>query len=309
MSVGLDLSGSRFRSIRRQGDRLAARSASAVYAIILDNPARRELFAERRVPYAEFGMNLILYGDAAMEWSNRLSVSAIPLCGNAGLQIDDRVIRQVITALIEGLLPMPKARPDDCCLTLPGGTDAMKPPVAEFIGQVVRNFGYRPWLTSPSLAVVLSELSDTGMNGLGIHLGAQCCEVSVVRQGREILKFDIARGFGRSDSGATQPEAAAGEILEGHSEALREIFATAAYELQRRPERKALATPVTMSVSGEIAMSPGFADIIPACAQHASWPFALRAVRVAAAPEWAAARGCLIQAELEQLADPSRQVA
>lgn len=311
MSIGLDLGGSHFRSLRRQGDRLIARSSSAVYAIILDNPARRALFAERGVPYAEFGMNLILFGDAAMEWSHRLSVSAIPLCGDAGLQIEDRVIRQVIAALIEGLLPIPDNRPDDCCLTLPGGLDALKPRVAEFFSQVVREFGYRPWFTSPSLAVVLSELSDTGMSGLGIHLGVAACVFSVVRQGREIARFDIARGFGRHHSLATSspPDEAAGEILASHAELLREIFAMAAFELQRRPERKALSTPVTLAVSGGIVASPGFAELIPACVQHASWPFAIRTVRIAADPAWAVSRGCLIQAELEQLAVQARHVA
>lgn len=310
MTVGLDLGGHHFRSLRRQGDCLVARSASAVYAIILDNPARRTLFAERQVPYAEYGTNLILFGDAATEWSQRLSVTAIPLCGGAGLQIDDRVIRQVMTVLIEGLLPIPNSHPDDCCLTLPGGVDALPPAVAEFFAQVVRNFGYRPWLTSPSLAVALSELVDTGLSGLGIHLGVSCCEFSIVRQGRELARFEIARGFGRRHLASLPPtEEAAVEILASHAESLREIFAMAAFELQRRPERKALVAPVTLTVSGEIVASPGFADLIPVCVQQASWPFAIRTVRIAADPAWAVSRGCLIQAELEQLAEQVRRAA
>lgn len=310
MSVGLDLGSHSFRSLRRKGNQLMARSTRAVYAIILDNPARRALFAEQQVPYAEFGMNLILFGDTALEWSNRLSVSAIPLSSESGLHIDDRVIRQVITSLIEGLLPIPESRPDDCCLTVPGGLETLKPPVADFVSLVVKNFGYRPWLTSPSLSVVLSELSDIGMSGIGIHLGATCCQVSIVCLGREISRFDLPRGFGRHDIDSDLPaEEIPGTFLNEQAELLRELFAMTAYELQRRPERKALATPVTIALTGDIIAMPGIADLIPMCAQHASWPFAIRTLRIAADPQWAVSRGCLIQAELEQLTSANRQVA
>lgn len=307
MSVGLDLSSTRFRSLRREGERLVARACSASYAVLLDSPARRDLFAERRIPYAEFGMNLLVFGDAAMEWGERLSITPIPLCLDGRLRIEDRIIRQVTTALVEGLLPRPEASPDDCCLTIPGGLARSTPTVMEFLAKVLKGFGYRASVTSQSLAVALSELGDFGMNGIGMHLGRDACELSIVRQGRELARCDIPIGLeGSRAKGAAAADHSPSSDVE---DMLREIFGLAAFELNRRPEGKALAGPVALAVSGEIA-DPSFdADLVPICAQHASWPFAVGPVLMATDPEWSVGRGCLIQAELEQLAEMTRRAA
>lgn len=298
MSVGLDLGSSQFRSLRRQGHRLIARACRAVYSVVQDNPARRTLFAERGVPFAEFGSNLILFGDAAEEWSTRLRVSTIPLVIQGRLQLDDRIIRQVLTALIEGLLPAPETRWDECCLTLPGGMDNTSPAAMEFLSEVVRNFGYRPSFTSSSLAVALSELSRFGVSGLGVYLGETRSEFSIVRQGRELTRFEIPRGLTSID----------GEPLESEMK-LREIFAMAAYELNRRPEAKAMVPPVTLAISGEYAGHVGFVETIPQCLPQASWPFALGVPQISVDPAWCVGRGCLIQAELDRLTELARPAA
>lgn len=298
MSIGLDLSGNRFRSLRRQGNRLIARASRAVYAVVLDNPARRAQFAEQGVPFAEFGMNLILFGDSAEECSAQLRVSAIPLCVNGRLQMDDGVIRQVITALIEGLVPVPAQRPDDCCLTLPAGADRTNPDVINYLTRLLRSFGYEPRVTSAGLAVALSELSPAGVCGIGAYLGSSRCEFSVLRYGMEQVRFEVPRGIG---AGLSSPEPPAVKTAAMEA-ALREIFATAAFELNRRPEWKGLAKPISLAISGDPENLAGRESMIADCIQHASWPFAIGPVRVAADPHWSVSRGCLIQAELEQLA-------
>lgn len=309
MSVGLDLGSSQFRSLRRQGHLLKARACRAVYSVIQDHPARRSLFAERGVPFAEFGTNLILFGDAAEEWSTRLRVSTIPLVIHGRLQLDDRIIRQVLTALIEGLLPPPEARFDECCLTLPDGLDGTPPAAMEFLAEVVRNFGYRPSFASSSLAVALAELSLFGVSGLGVFLGETRCEFSIVRQGRELARFAIPRGLLQLTKPPMATDGQSEEFAPDSAAWLREMFATAAFELQRRPEWKALIPPVALAISGEYAGIPGLAEILPNCIQHASWPFALGAPQVSADSLWSVSRGCLIQAELDRLTQLVRPAA
>lgn len=299
MSVGLDLSGLSLRSLRRHGNRLLARACRTVYAVVRDDPARRTLFAERGVPFAEFGSNLILFGDAAEEWSSRLRVAAIPLLANGKLHIEDRVIRQVITSMIEAVLPIPEMPGDDCCLTLPGGLDAMNPATAEFVAQIVRQCRYTPRIAGPGLAVVLAELSQVGVSGIGIYLGESRCEFSIVRQGRELSCFEISRGM------KFIPVAEDMEI----ADLLREIFATAAFEMNRRPEWKALIHPVALAVAGELALQPGLIELLPICIQHASWPFAIGTVKIPDDFPWTVSRGCLIQAELEALTAIARPAA
>jgi hypothetical protein len=305
VSIGLDLGSSHFRSLRRQGNRLAARSCRAVYAIVLDNPARRSMFAEGGVPFAEFGSNLILFGDAAEEWAAKLRVSTIPLVVHGRLPVDDAVIRQVVTALIEGLLPTPSGRDDECCLTLPAGIERTAPAAADFLTRVVRSFGYQPRIASSSLAVALSELSASGVTGLGMYLGETRSELSIVRQGRELACCEIPRGV---LSDPADVDAAMDPALR-QQEILRELFATAAYELNHRPEWKSIVPPISLAIAGEFHAAPGLAALLPGCIPHASWPFALGTLRIAAEPIWAVGRGCLIQAELEALTALARPAA
>jgi hypothetical protein len=168
----------------------------------------------------------------------------------------------------------------------------------------LRGLGYRATLTSRSLAIALSELSAFGMSGVGIYLGRTGSELSIVRQGQELARIELPQAL-------FVGEQSAGEISTepGIQQSMRELFATAAFELQRRPEGKALVGPVALAVSGEGLIAPALAGLVPHCIHHASWPFAVRMVRITAEPEWAVSRGCLIQAELEQLAELARSAA
>jgi hypothetical protein len=315
MSIALDLGSWQFRSLRRQGDQLIARAGRAVYAVSQDNPARRKMLSERRVPFAEFGDHLVLFGDAADDWSKTWGMTAIPLCLNGRLQLDDRIVRQVVAALIEALLPLSENRHEYCCLTLPGDMSARERSTTDFIAAVLRNCGYQPQFASQGLAIALAELSNCALTGIGINLGRAQSEFSIVRHGRELARCRIPRGFGMinhavpSQQRPQDADAGPAEIKLSMPDLLREIIATAAFDMNRRPEWRALAAPVTIAVSGGITALPGFQDLLWSAIQHTSWPFGIRAVRIAADPQWAVCRGCLIQAELEELTAVSNPAA
>jgi hypothetical protein len=309
MSVGLDLSGTQFRSLRRQGNRLIARACRPVYAVILDNPARRALFEEQRVPFAEFGSNLILFGDAADEWSVRLRISTIPLAINGRLQIDDRVVRRVMVALVGGLLPAPNVPGDDCCLTLPAGLSGTHSEAVEFLVQTVRNLGYQPRIASSSLAVALAELSPVGVSGLGVYLGESRSEFSIVRQGRELARIEIARGLCVDAALHIAAMISDDATAPGADDLLREIFAAAAFELNRRPEWKALIPPIPLAIAGELSVVSGWDQVIASCVHRATWPFAISRVIIPDDFPWTVSRGCLIQAELESMTALARPAA
>ncbi len=298
MSVGLDLSQNCFRSLRRDGDRLIARSCRPVYAIVQDNPARRGLFFERGVPVSQFNGNLILFGDTAGEWADRLRVSVIPLCMQGRLQFDDAVIRQVTACLIEALLPFPDDRPGECCLTLPGGLHQEAATTSNHLQRMIGQLGYRPQVTSASLAVALAELSPWGVSGISLYLGDRSCELSVVRHGCELAHLEIPHqpiGLPAGDGDALSLD-----------NSLRSTFATVAFELNRRPEWKALPMPIPVAICGDLMADERMTDQIAVGIHHASWPFSLGAVRLSTDPAWTVSRGCLIQAELEKLTAVSR---
>lgn len=312
MSIALDLGSWQFRSLRRQGDRLIARACRAAYAVVQDNPARRKLLSDRRVPFAEFGNHLVLFGDAADDWSKTWGMTAIPVCLHGRLPLDDRIIRQVVAALIEGLLPLPETRYEFCCLTFPGDMPARDRIVSEFLTETLRNLGYQPQFASQGLAVALAELSSCGLTGIGMNLGVAQSEFSIVRHGRELARCRIPRGFGmknHADPSERSRTAAGTETSLSTPNLLREIIATAAFEMNRRPEWRALAAPVTMAVSGGITALPFFRDLLASSLEHTAWPFGIREIRVAADPQWAVCRGCLIQAELEELTAVSNPAA
>ncbi|MFO0919826.1 MAG: hypothetical protein U0872_16120 [Planctomycetaceae bacterium] len=294
MSIALDLGTAQFRSLRRQGDRLIARACSARYAIAQDNPARRNQLTGRRVPFA-VDDHLVLFGDDAEQWAQAWGMIPIPVCLNGRLQVDDRIVRQVVSALIEALLPFPERPQEVCCLTMPGDISLRDRPVMDFITAVLRNIGYLPQFASQGLAVALAELSGCGLTGVGMNLGIAQADFSIVRHGRELARCRIPLGFGENFSANPADKA----VLTPHR--LREILAAASFEWNRHPDWRALPLPISVAVSGGITTLPNFDDLLRSSIQHANWPFPVQTIRIAADPQWAVGRGCLIQAELEEL--------
>ena len=121
MIIGLDLGSHRFRSIRHDSKKLIARSCPAVFATLADTPPHRRLLHQSGTRFATCADHLLLAGDAANEWSAMLNLPLFPLLKGGRVPTSDVIARQILTLMIDAMLPVPESPGGHCCLTIPGG--------------------------------------------------------------------------------------------------------------------------------------------------------------------------------------------
>lgn len=339
MTIALDIGASRFRSLRRQGTQLVGRSRRALYAVLPDSQARRELLERVDISYAACDNGLVLTDDDAAEFSRLFQVPCLPLLPGGNLPSDNPPARQILSWFVESLLPEPRQDEDICCLTLPGPKHVRRLGQAQephFLTHLVRLRGYQPFVLSGARAALFAELGHEAFTGIAISFGAATCEMSLARQGLEITGCSVPLGgdwidrrltdadpeFSRKDAGGEHvyvdevtrwKETYSGSIL--HPKTDREAFLADRYRelidqvleeakecLVTAPLALSLPHPISLILCGGTARVRGFGNLFQQMLANSSFPVRVQKVRIVADSDYTIARGCLIAAEIEQQA-------
>jgi hypothetical protein len=308
VTIGLDLGSYQFRSMRVAGDRLVARRCPAVFVSMSDTPAHRRLLQQSGTHFATCSDHLLVFGDAAREWSAMLNLSPSPLLRGGRIPASDPISRQVLTLMIDAILPPPAQSGALCKTTLPGaGYDERNASRdADFFLQLIALRGYQPEVLTATHALALAELTDVGFTGVTIMFGHSTCEFGISHCGRQLNRCVVMSGLDQftdnrllGSSDASDEKAVANLERE-----YRTLFASVIDEARSRFELDATlrTLPKSMPVvcSGGITGTPAFLPLFQQVWNEAHWPISTQPVRVSSSCDLAVARGCLIQAILEQ---------
>ncbi len=304
MTIGLDLGATQFRSLRHQGDRLVGRTCRAQILSIAATPAHRRLLDHDGVHYAESPGKLHILGDAAVEWGQLMSLEPTRLLIDGQLPAENPIARQILSLMVDAVLPRPKQPGDICLMTIPGELDPDAPsPEREFFTRLVRLRGYSPTVLGQGHALVLAELAAAGFSGLGISLGATLSEFSLNRSGREVARCAIPWGLDEiGDTLAmigqepTMPNARAEGML---ADFLVELLLEAGSRIAQHDGFRVLQQPVTIAWGGGLAAMPRGGMICEQAWRRAGWPLRLAKHHLCPDAAYTIARGCLIAATLE----------
>ncbi len=325
MSVGLDLGTTEFRSIRDSGGDLVARRCRTSYLVLKDTPGHRRLVEHAQARHGTCGDDLVVFGDDAIDCGAMLDLPVIPLLREGRLPTADPVARQILSLMVESILPAANERGTPCCMTVPGGyglvgdTESLD---VRFLQQLVALRGYTPRLISSGQAVVLAELACASFSGFGISLGATCCEVGVIHCGRELARCTIPGRLGElveafqeeAAESSAKPGGEAGESQRAAWErnflrVLTAILTEARESLMSEGSIRLMQQPTSVACTGGITMSDRFQSLFQYAWNEAGWPVRVAQTRLSANPRFAIARGCLIKAILEGRPIPERRVA
>jgi hypothetical protein len=304
VSIGLDLGSTQFRSLRYQGDRLVGRTCRAQILSIQDTPAHRRLLDHDGVQYAQSPGMLHILGDATVEWSQLMSLTPLRLLPDGQLPQDSAIARQVLSVLLDAVLPQASIPGMVCGMTIPGELmpDALGPE-RDFFSRLVRLRGYHPQIIGQGHAIALAELGAAGFSGLGISLGASLCEFSLNRTGREIARCSIPWGLdevlehlplqsGMSMRMSSSAERALGDFLV-------ELFIEAGSRIGQHDGFRVLKQPVAIAIAGGLTSLPQMERLCEQAWLRAAWPLKLQAIRLCPDAAFTIARGCLVSAVLE----------
>ncbi len=317
MTIGLDLGSYQFRSIRTVEHKLIARCCPAVFATLVDTPAHRRLLQQSSTQFATCSDQLLIFGEAAREWSPMLNLSLTPLLRGGRIPTSDPVSRQVLTLMIDALLPSPAQANTLCIMTLPGGglDQRIQNRDAEFFQQLVALRGYRPQFVTATLALAFAELNGDSFTGVAVTLGHTTCEFGIVHCGREIVRCVVMNGLSHFEGlpslgealDSREPLSTSANIERDYFRFFLEVVSEARGQFELDGTLKTLPRSMPVVCSGGITSVPAFLPLFQRAWDEAEWPVSTRPIRVANGINLTVARGCLIQAELEQ--PSSRRVA
>lgn len=190
MTAALELGSSAIRSLRREGDVLMSRTSRCVYAVLPDSPAHQRLLEQSSLQFTTCDEGILLLGDGAYENAELFKSPVLPLMVGGRIPKGNPLVRQLISSLVEVILPIAGSRDQICALTLPGGAalDSSSEARAdlEFYIRLVKLQGYEPKLVPASQALILAELVESAFTGIGIVFGASGCEAILAHRGNPI---------------------------------------------------------------------------------------------------------------------------
>jgi len=190
MTAALELGSSSLRSLRREDNVLKSRTSRCVYAVLPDSPAHQRLLEQCGLQFTTCEDGILLLGDGAYDNAELFKSPCLPLMVGGRIPKGNPLVRQLISSLVEVILPIAGSRHEICALTLPGGAalDSSSEARAdlEFYIRLVKLQGYEPKLVPASQALILAELVESAFTGIGIVFGASGCEAILAHRGNPI---------------------------------------------------------------------------------------------------------------------------
>lgn len=336
MSVALDFGSYRMKSLRFDCGTLAARSCRTVYAVLDDDVYYRDLLTRLGTRFAICDGNITVIGDHAEElnWLGR--IPCVPMLPEGLVPEDDPPARQMLSALVDCLLPDPEAEDELCGVVVPAGTEtSLRESLKnDFVLRLLRLKGYKPLPVNAGMATLLAEAASSQFTGLGVSFGDSSCTFSLAWQGIEIAHDTVPFGghviderlatrnsryvwdkdghcyldtteagkwkhsFGGS---IDEPRTMLEQVLrELYVEMLANLFERMDRSIRRCTQRTRIAEqPIPVICSGGPTVVAGFENVVRTQLAAAGLPLEFGEVRTADDPMFTVARGCLIQTQLE----------
>ncbi len=285
------------------------------------NPSMTRVLKDESLQYAEVGRELYALGDSAsrMAFVTGRSISRSIKCG----AIDPREgkAEEIFTRLVGVLLGKARTKGAVCLYSLPAGTPETEYRIIyhkNMMQEVLTRLGYRPEAMNEGLALVCSSLAHRDFTGIGISCGGGSLNVCVAHKARALEAFVVDRGGDWIDESAAKVlgihptkvtvakekgidlQAPANQtekaIIVYYRELSRYAIDVLKAKLESSKELALFQEPVDIVFSGAVALPAGFVQIFKRELTKVALPLKVGQIFLANNPEYAIARGCLIEA-------------
>jgi hypothetical protein len=188
--------------------RLKLTTERSAYTMMPDSKQHRAALDHFGFSYAVCDGSLVVAGNQASEakWLSR--VPMVPLLEDSSSDFADPTARQLLSVLVEAMLPACTTTGGICAVVLPGheSETGVMFRQRDFLCRLVKMRGYRVMKVRPSEAALLSAASPSVYSGCSVVIGAEFTEVCVAKNGtpqafrfaavgRNTIDRELARKF------------------------------------------------------------------------------------------------------------------
>lgn len=189
---------------------------------------------------------------------------------------------------------------------------------------IIESLGYRARSLNEGVALGYIGLVDYNLTGIAISLGSGMCNIAIMYAGMAVLNFsttkagdwideNVARDIGISKAKAMYVKENGGYSLIGNADKtmeqsaiktyyealIRYLLANVAKQFEST-DTPNFPKPVPIVLGGGTAMVDGFLEVFQEQFVQKEFPIDISEIKIVDEPLTAVARGCLIEAELEE---------
>lgn len=173
--------------------KLTRRSIDTAYAVMDDSNENRQLLQRLSVPFLFSEGTLIIPGEQAGKISRFSNLELLPLIEQGELVLNDPVHRQLLSTLIQSVLPRSRTTGEHCAFITPGSTSTSA--LSKLVSQLIALQGYKPFATTITLAAGLSSLpAASRFSGYVVYLGHSQSEIGLIHQSRVVARQSTPYG-------------------------------------------------------------------------------------------------------------------
>lgn len=333
--VCLDLGTSEFRSLRRRAACVAGRKSPALYVSFPSDQTDVSLLRQLRVETIRCQDSLVVVGAAAQDLACSLRIPSIPLLIDGLVPTEDPLGRQLISAVIESILPG-NGDGASCGLVSRGAVDFEQKPDLQLYAQILRLKGYNPEPVSSAAAVAFAELGSEQFTGLCMDWGASGASLGAFRLSETLVESHFVNGGNLIDERVAKIrnrfrfDQEGNRYLDTHGiEAWKRSFGIR-IDRPRTDDEKLLAEiyreqlltimlrfktavhgssamwlysqPVKLVCAGGCTRISGFAELTAQILSEIEFPISIHEIQVCTADSFRTVRGAMVLTELERQA-------
>lgn len=276
------------------------------------------------VPYIEAGKRLHIVGKKAYEYAQIFNNKELRRPMASGLlnpteQDAFPILKEIIKELLgkgSGVVVYSvPGKPIDKEQNIEYHEDVLK--------TIIESLGYKAKSLNEGVALAYIGLADDELTGISISLGAGMCNVAIMYAGMSVLTFstsksgdwideNVSRDTGTSKAKAQYIKEDGGYSLIGSEERSSEQQAIKTYyealiryllaNIAKQFESTNVPNfpkPVPIVLGGGTSMVKGFLEVFQEQFKQKEFPINISEIRIVDEPLTAVARGCLIEAQLE----------
>lgn len=340
--VCLDFGTTEFRCLRRQSTCVTGRKSPAVYVSLPNERANENLLKQMRIPIIHSDDSLIAIGAAALDLAKSMRIATVPLLIDGLVPTDDPLGRQLISTLLDSILPTPgQATP--CGLISRSAIDFEQSTDLQLYAQLLLLKGYTPVPVTSSSAVAFAELGSDQFTGLVLDWGACGASLGAYRLGEPLVESHLVNGGNLIDERIAKIRNRFNWDREGNryldtyaieawkksvsvrvdtprsddEKLLAEIYREQLLTILMRFKTAIHASSAAWQLSGEVKFVcsggctriGGFLPLIAGLIAELELPVSLSEIHICHPDQFRSTRGAMIQMELDRLTDQTVKVA
>ncbi len=196
-TIGLDIGTSNIVVFEKTGSEESVKMESNVFLTVPSLPQTKNILTGKDIQFLEINESLYILGNHAKEFASIMGErTRQPMeSGMVNLGEDEGI--RVIHTMLDRLIAPPKKENEPLWFSVPGKS-IDSPGTAIFNESIFKtylmNLGYSPQPINEGMAVLVSELSNDYVTGIGISIGGGMCNICCAYLSIPVVTYSIQKG-------------------------------------------------------------------------------------------------------------------